>query len=105
MSQKSREIKLPKPKVSNSSRVINSKEKLKRIKEKEDKKEEEMKAKEKRNLVAKKKEKLGIKISVPDNNLSLMHVMLVAGGTKSSGVRKQQCLMVCYCLYLYCHSG
>ena len=63
LSQKSREIKLPKPKVSNSSRVINSKENLKRIKEKEDKKEEEMKAKEKRKLEreAKKKEKLGIK--------------------------------------------
>jgi hypothetical protein len=58
LSQKTREIKLPKPNVSTSSRVLTSVENLKRIKEKEMKKQEEMKEKEKRKLEreAKKKE-------------------------------------------------
>ena len=62
LSQKSQQVKLPKPNVSTSSRVLTSIENLKRIKEKEEKKAEELKAKEERKLEreAKRKEKLGI---------------------------------------------
>ena len=62
LSQKSQQVKLPKPNVSTSSCVLTSIENLKRIKEKEEKKAEELKAKEERKLEreAKRKEKLGI---------------------------------------------